>query len=179
MFEINASSLHLSPFAQKPEMSHHLHQSANAAPPTHPSMFTLRLLLQRPHFNQALDPLPADLNDAYTENGIVGLLRALQSTHGAELFDVVATFLALRKPFSKVSWDEVEAFFGLGSDPFDNWEDIGVPRILLPTSIIQELVAETLKAVASLGPISELRNEAATASFLSGVRAIWFSLGDC
>ncbi|KAJ6577586.1 hypothetical protein B0H19DRAFT_563927 [Mycena capillaripes] len=79
--------------------------------------------------------------------------------------------MATRKPFSDARYEEVAIFFDLElnpDDPFEGWEDLIVPEVLLPSSVLTEICLRALQSNVSPGPPTGFKNEAATAAFLAG-----------
>ncbi|KAJ7594573.1 hypothetical protein C8J56DRAFT_885133 [Mycena floridula] len=78
--------------------------------------------------------------------------------------------MSLRKSFSQAKFEEVAQFLHLRcniQDPFEGWNDLDVPELILPTSVIQDLSERTMQSLVSPGPVSNLGNEAATGLFLA------------
>jgi hypothetical protein len=73
--------------------------------------------------------------------------------------------MGIRKYFYEARYDEVSGFLGLGNKPFEEWDDLYVPDVMLPTSAIEKLASRTLT---DSGAVPELGDEARISLFLSG-----------
>ncbi|KAJ7447100.1 hypothetical protein B0H11DRAFT_2248525 [Mycena galericulata] len=101
-----------------------------------------------------------DLDTAFKNSGIVGLLNELQL--GTESTEPMSTFVALRKPLSEAQYEAVAKYFGLvgnEENPFKEWKDFDVPDVMLPTSVMEKLTSRTIESFVS---------ESATGSLSSG-----------
>ncbi|KAJ7285104.1 hypothetical protein C8J57DRAFT_1217411 [Mycena rebaudengoi] len=112
----------------------------------------------------------AHFNDAYVNWGLPGLLTALQYYDGTALIDAAQILMSYRKPFSEARYSVVAPIFGLPTKPqymFEGFAELNVPPVMLPTTVVDKLVTQTVAAFATPGPILELENEATTGLFLS------------
>ncbi|KAJ7681147.1 hypothetical protein B0H17DRAFT_1206085 [Mycena rosella] len=104
-------------------------------------------------------------------DGTRGVLKSLPVQHGT-LVDVPKTFLTLKTLFSEAKYNVVADFFHLTGTPedlFAGWDDLAVPAVLFPTSVVRRLSLRTMEAFVSPGSVVEPGNEAAaTGLFHSG-----------
>jgi hypothetical protein len=77
--------------------------------------------------------------------------------------------MGIRKYFYEARYDEVSGYLGLGNMPFEEWDGLYVPDVMLPTSAVEKLASRTL---AGSGAAPELGDEAKISLFLSGVSII-------
>jgi hypothetical protein len=76
-------------------------------------------------------------------------LEALHADYETKCFDTKMTFRAARKSFSNAKYEEVAAFFRMKinkEDPFEQWEELDVPEMLLPASVLDEICVSSLKS---------------------------------
>ncbi|KAJ7231525.1 hypothetical protein C8J57DRAFT_1251080 [Mycena rebaudengoi] len=111
------------------------------------SHFTLR--------TEADAGLPTEQSTERETNGIPGPSQPSYATD---------TVMGIRKYFYEAQYDEVSGFLGLGSKPFEEWDDLYVPDVMLPTSAIKKLASRTLTD-SEAAP--ELGGEAKISLFLS------------
>ncbi|KAJ7238631.1 hypothetical protein C8J57DRAFT_1528574 [Mycena rebaudengoi] len=112
------------------------------------SHFTLRA--------KAVAGLPAEQSTERETNGIPGPSQPSYATD---------TVMGIRKYFYEARYDEVSGFLGLGNKPFEEWDDLYVPDVMLPTSAIEKLASRTLT---DSGAVPEIGDEARISLFLSG-----------
>ncbi|KAJ7238628.1 hypothetical protein C8J57DRAFT_1246331 [Mycena rebaudengoi] len=92
------------------------------------SHFTLR--------TEADAGLPTEQSTERETNGIPGPSQPSYATD---------TVMGIRKYFYEAQYDEVSGFLGLGSKPFEEWDDLYVPDVMLPTSAIKNSHREHLQ----------------------------------
>ncbi|KAJ6466291.1 hypothetical protein C8R45DRAFT_1021202 [Mycena sanguinolenta] len=115
---------------------------------------------------------PTTYDEILKRDGVLGVLKALKQNRGKEFADAQQALLAARKSFSNVKYEEVMEYFKLqpntADDPFKNWEELEVPHVCLPAEVFDDIANQIYRAHANFGSPANLKNEAATAGFLSG-----------
>ncbi|KAJ7657339.1 hypothetical protein DFH06DRAFT_1297980 [Mycena polygramma] len=110
-----------------------------------------------------------DLESVLLTGGITALLSHIGHLSPAtDAVDGAKSFLARRRPFSEAKWDQLSAHFGVpGShdDPLAFWTDLTVPEILLPLSVVKDLIMKTIQGFVYTGSHLDLTNQTATGQF--------------
>ncbi|KAJ6530359.1 hypothetical protein DFH09DRAFT_1411173 [Mycena vulgaris] len=132
-----------------------------------------RAVSTAPAVSQPHNKRPAvktDYDNISRARGIQGVLESLLEDDGTDFADANKAFMAARKSFSEAQYEDVAPFFELNmniDNPFEDWNDLDVPQVLLPTSVLREVCTCALQSHVIPGSASD-------AAFLAGTLVCFF-----